>query len=385
MSAISTREVSVSDEPAVKHFVQLERRFVGSNALFYSEPDADITRALSGRSSFFTDMEHALFVASDNGVECARCAALINRRYQRAKNEAVGAIGYFAASPNSLACVRSMLERAEAWLTERGVTRIVAPFNGAGILGAGVRTEAFDEPPMFPFAWHPPHYSDYLREAGYTPTYPLWYYTIDFSSDAYRAMTRKVDEGHSSTIRPINKKRWDEDLEIFRNLFNETFRDEWEFHPMESDELHEFFDPMKPILDPRQMLIGEVGGVPVGWCLGMPDWSPLFRSFRGKVGPLQIIKLMLRSGRYQRAGLLGIGVLQDYRSTGLAHALAVALYRRYEERGLREALYYPVNGANARSRKFAESMGGRGRLMYHCYDKSMRTLERPGTTAEASR
>jgi GNAT superfamily N-acetyltransferase len=372
MSTVGVREVPVSDKAAVTRFVQLERQLVGSDALFYSEPDADIVKALSGRSSFFTEIEHALFVASDNGVDCARCAALINRRYQKAKKEAVGAIGYFAASPDSLACVRSMLESAEAWLRNRSVTRIVAPFNGAGILGAGVRTDAFNEPPMFPFAWHPPHYSDYLRDAGYKPTYPLWYYTVDFSCDAYRAMARRVDEGgHSFTIRPIDKKKWGEDLEIFRNLFNETFRDEWEFHPMESDELHEFFDPMKPILDPRQMLIGAVGGVPVGWCLGMPDWSPLFRSFKGKVGPLQIIKLMFRSGRYQRAGLLGIGVLRDYRSTGLAQALAVALYRRYEERGLREALYYPVNEANARSRKFAESMGGHGRLLYHCYDKSM--------------
>ena len=372
MSTVGVREVSVSDKAAVKHFVRLERQFVGTGALFYSEPDADIAKALSGRSAFFTQIEHALFVASDNGVDSARCAALINRRYQEAKKEAVGAIGYFAASPDSLASVKSMLESAEAWLRQRGVTRVVAPFNGAGLLGAGVRTDAFDESPVFPFAWHPPRYSDYLREAGYRPTYPLWYYTIDLSGDAYRRMAQKVDEGgRSLTIRPVNKKRWDEDLEIFRHLFNETFRDEWEFHPMESAELHEFFDPMKPILDPRQMLIGEVGGAPVGWCLGMPDWSPLFRSFEGKVGPLQILKLMFGAGRYQRAGLLGIGVLHDYRSTGLAQALAVALFRRYQERGLREALYYPVNGANARSRRFAESMGGHGRLLYHCYDKSM--------------
>jgi GNAT superfamily N-acetyltransferase len=364
-----TREVSVSDKPGVKHFVQLERQLVGSSALFYSEPDADVAKALSGRSRFFTEIEHTLLVASDGGVDCARCAASINRRYQKARREAVGAIGYFAALPDRRACVRSMLEKAEAWLRERGVTRIVAPFNGAAILGAGVRTDGFDEPPIFPFPWHPPYYSAYLKEAGYAPTYPLWYYTIDFSSDAYRATIRKVDEGGSFAIRPINKKRWSEDLEIFRNLFNETFKDEWEFHPMERDEVHEFFDPMKPILDARQMLIGEVGGVPAGWCLGMPDWSPLFRSFKGQVGPLQILKLLFKAGRYRRAGLLGIGVLQNYRSTGLAHALAVALFRRYEERGLREALYYPVNEANTRSRKFAESMGGHGRLLYHCFDK----------------
>ena len=114
MSTSDVKEIAVSDKAGVRRFVQLERQFVGSDALFYSEPDADVARALSGRSRFFTEMEHALFVASSNGRDCARCAALINRRYQKAKKEAVGAIGYLAASPDSLVQVRSMLERAEA-------------------------------------------------------------------------------------------------------------------------------------------------------------------------------------------------------------------------------------------------------------------------------
>ena len=172
-------------------------------------------------------------------------------------------------------------------------------------------------------------------------------------------------------MRPINKKQWDQDLETFVQLFNETYKDEWEFHPQTSDEFHEFFDPMKPVIDRRQMLIGEVDGKPAGWCLGFPDWNPLFRSFNGKFGPIQIIKLMFKAGRYSRAGLIGIGVLPEYKGTGIAQALAVTLYDRYEERGLKEAFYYPVNEANTRSRKFAESMGGTGRVMYHCYDKHL--------------
>lgn len=372
MSAVSVREVVASDAAAVKRFVHLERQVVGGNPLFYAEPDADIAKALSGGSAFFSETEHALFVASADGADRARCAALINRRYQAAKNEAVGSIGYFAAAPDSPTPVKSMLERAEGWLRERGVTRVIAPFNGAAMLGAGIRTGGFDQSPMFPFAWHPPYYSAYLDEAGYTRAFPFWFYTVDFGSEAYRATTQRVDERVATfTIRPVSKKRWDEDLDTLRTLLNETFEDEWEFHPMQRDEFHEFFGPMKPILDTRQMLIGEVDGQPAGWCLGMPDLSPLFRSFKGKVGPLQILKLLLQAGRYQRAGLLGIGVRRQYRSTGLAQALAVTLYRRYQERGLREAFYYPVNESNERSRRFAESMGGRGQVLYHCYDKTL--------------
>ena len=69
------------------------------------------------------------------------------------------------------------------------------------------------------------------------------------------------------------------------------------------------------------MLLAEVNGDVAGFCFGLPDWTPLFRSFRGKLGPWQVLKLMLGSGTYSRAGLLGIGVRPEHKGTGLALAL----------------------------------------------------------------
>ena len=109
----------------------------------------------------------------------------------------------------------------------------------------------------------------------------------------------------------------------------------WEFHLMTSEEFHELFDQFKPVLDQRQFLFAEVEGEPVGFCFGLPDWTPLFRSLKGKMGPLQILRLMLRAKRYDRAGLLGIGVLDSQRGKHIGQTLAATLYRRYEELGLR--------------------------------------------------
>jgi GNAT superfamily N-acetyltransferase len=365
------RGVSTLNTAALWSFAALERKLLGSHPLFVSDIDSDVVTRLSGRSAFFREVEPKLFVASSGSQDVARCVALINLKYQRAKNETVGFIGHFAAAPDRGAEVRAMLEQAEAWLKQRGATRVIAPFNGAAVLGAGVLTAAFDEQPMFPFTWQPPYYADYLVDCGYAPTYPFWWYTIDFRSDKYRELLRRAADNNAVVVRPVSKKQWNRDLTTFGNLLNECFRDEWEFHPYSSEELHEFLDPLKPVLDTRQVLIAEVKGEPAGFCLGFPDWTPLFRSFRGKIGPLQILRLMYSAGRYSRAGLLGIGVLPSQRGNGVAHALAAALYRRYEERGLKEAFYYPVNEVNLRSRRFAESIGGKGRVLYHCYDKRL--------------
>lgn len=196
-------------------------------------------------------------------------------------------------------------------------------------------------------------------------------FDIDFSSERDRSVSRRSLEDARCAVRPLEKKRWNDELETLRFLYSETFREEWEFHAMTSGEFHEFFDQVKPVLDRRQLLLGEVDGEPVGFCFGLPDWTPLFRSLKGRMGPLQIARLPLGARRYRRAGLVAIGVLESQRGRHIGHRLAAALYRRYEELGLPGALYYPVNDRNLASRRFAESFGGTGRILYHAYDKPL--------------
>jgi GNAT superfamily N-acetyltransferase len=365
------KEISTTDKVALKNFVRLERQFVGSSPQFFSEIDKDVIHRVSGRSSNFSEMEHTLFVASNGSQDVARCAALINRRYQKDKNEAVGFIGYFAAMPDRGPEVGSMLGQAEAWLKERGVTRIIAPHNGSPFLGYGLRTAGFDEEPMYPFAWQPPYYADYFINAGYKPSYPIWSYIIDFTSDKYRTAKQRVAENKAVSVRSVSKKNWKQDMETFRQILNKSCAELWETHDYSSEALHEILDPLKSLHDDRELLIGEVNGKPAGICWGMPDWTPLFRSFNGKLGLFQIPRLILRARRYSRAGLLLIGVLKDFKGTGLAQALTFKLYSLYEEQGLKEAFYHIVCDHNHRSRRFAESIGGTGRVLHHCYDKRL--------------
>jgi GNAT superfamily N-acetyltransferase len=348
------REIDPNDRRERRRFVALEGRLLGTEPLYVPEIASDVDKHLRGRSPFYEEMEHTLFVAS-NGRDVARCAAFVNRRWQRDKDERAGFIGYFAAAPEAGAAVGEMLATAEHWLAERGADRAIAPYNGATFHGLGRQ---------------PPHHAAMLERAGYRPTYPFWIFEIDFS-ERYRLVSgRALDEARCE-VRPLDKKRWNPELELLRSVFNETFRNEWEFHAMTNEEFHEFFDQMKPVLDPTQFLLAEVDGEVAGFCFGLPDWTPLFRSFKGKMGPLQIVRLLLRAKRYDRAGLIAIGVRDSHRGKHIGQTLAATLYRRYEQLGLTGALYYPVNDHNLASRRFAEAFGGRGRILYTCFDKPL--------------
>ncbi|MGH2954190.1 MAG: GNAT family N-acetyltransferase [Solirubrobacterales bacterium] len=365
------RQVAPESKRERRRFVALEQELFGSEPLFVPEIESDVDKRLAGRSPFYEEIEHTLFLAGD-GRDLARCAAFLNRRWQRDKGEDAGFIGYFAAAPEAATGeVGEMLAAAEGWLAERGARRVIAPFNGATFHGMSTQTDAFDEEPVFPFPWQPPHYPALLEAAGYRPTYPFWIFEIDLGSERYRATSRRALADARCEVRPLDKKRWDAEVEALRSIFNETFRDEWEFHAMTSAEFREFFDQLKPVLDRRQFLFAEVDGEVAGFCFGLPDWTPMFRSFGGRMGPLQIVRFMLRARRFDRAGLISIGVRDSQRGKHIGHTLAATLYRRYEELGLARAFYYPVNDANLASRRFAESFGGRGRILYTAYDKPL--------------
>jgi GNAT superfamily N-acetyltransferase len=369
MGEDTIQQLSASDIQVLKKFVSLERNLLGEYPLYVSNFDTDVIRNLSRKSEFTRKMDLSLFTASKGELEVARCAAIINPDYQEAKNEKVGFIGYFAAASGCETSVSAMLAQAEGWLKERGIKRLIAPYNGSALLGMGFLISAFDEDPVMTFGWNPPYYAAYFTQAGYHSAYPLWVYEYDFKSEKYLAAKERFAIRRDFEMRPINKKQWETDLEIFRQVINETFNQEWEWYPITSEAFLEFFATMKPMIDSHQMMIAEVQGKAVGVCIGIPDWNPLIRTLHGKLGILQQIQFLFRGRHYSSGGILFIAVRSEYRGKGIGPVLELSVLQRYEVLGLKKTFIYTINENNQASRKIAEKIGGTPRLLYHAYDK----------------
>jgi GNAT superfamily N-acetyltransferase len=361
--------VDPTNKSALKRFISLERKLMKDHPYYISEIDDDVAKYLTRKTLMAKEIELCLFIVSRSEEDVGRCAAIINKKFQAQKQSGAGFIGFFAAAVGCEKEVAAMIVEAENWLKERGVTKVIAPANGGAPNSMGFLVTGFEEDPMFPFPWTPPYYPGYIESLNYQPTYPMWYYEVEFAGDKYRAAKQRFANYDAAVIRPVSKRNWDRDMETLADLLNETFAHEWEFARMSHGEMKEFFGPMKSVLAPQQILIAEIDGKPVGFCFAVPDLTPLFRSFNGHIGLLAIIKLMTGASKFQRAGILGIGVTNEHKGKGLSKAIAMKLYAYHESLGLKSSLYFPVNESNMESRGFAESIGGKGRLMYQVYDK----------------
>ncbi len=362
-------EISKSDLQSMERFAVLERNLLGMHPMFVSKLDEDTIRHLTGKSPVGRHMDIRLFIAADGPRDIARCAAMINPQFQAAKHEKVGFIGYFSAAPDCESGVTAMLRRAEEWLKDQGVMRIIAPFNGSPLLGYGVLVDAFDEEPVIFAEWNPPYYAAYFTGNGYQPTYPMLVYTFDFASQAYREAKRRASSRDDITIRPLDKKHWEAELEIFRTVTNDNFTNEWLWYPIPSDEFVDFFEVVKPVFDPKQMVVAEVNGKPAGTMIGFPNWNPLARGFNGKSGVLQKLVFFLRGKKYENAGVMIAAVNSDFRGKGIGVRLELAVLGRYEAQGIKKAHCYTVDEDNLASRKMNEEAGGVPRRLYQAYDK----------------
>lgn len=361
--------IDPSNKAALKRFVSLERKLMKGYSYYISEIDDDVIKILTKKAIASQTWEIGLFILTKSGEDIGRCAAIINKRFQEQKQPGAGFIGFFAAAKGIEHEVKEMIVHAESWLKDRAVIKVIAPANGGAPNSMGFTLTGYDEDPMFPFLWTPDYYPEYIKQLDYQPTYPLWYYEVDFTSERYKEAKHRYTNYDTVAIRTISKKNWNQDLEIIADVLNETFVNEWEFTKMSHAEMKEFFGPMKSILNSKQILIAEANGKAVGFCFSVPDLTPLFRSFNGNIGLVAIFKLLTQAGKFKRSGILGIGVTNEFKGKGLAKAIAMKAYSYHEELGMKSSLYFPVNEQNIESRSFAESIGGKGRLMYQVYDK----------------
>jgi ribosomal protein S18 acetylase RimI-like enzyme len=341
--------------------------------MYWSELDADLIKRFRGRSAYNRDMNLGLFLLETaTGAHIGRAVGYVNKRWQRQRGLEAGFIGNFCFAPGARSDdAAELLGFVEDWLAEQGCTHVICGIDGTGALGVGVLTTDHDESPPFPLRWHPRQYADLIEAVGYEQVRSFWTYLVQFDNDQYRSAALRALDEPGCRIRPLDRGRWKDEIRLVGDLFNETFIDEWEMNQYGEDEFAETWGSMKWFVDPATALIAEVAGEPAGFCLGLPDMSPLLRSFEGRMGPLEMVAMLRGAKKIRRHGLFVVGVREQFRGRHIAQTLTCTLYQHYEKLGMNSAAYYYVDDANIASRRVAESLGATGKIRMHCFQKRL--------------
>ena len=180
--------------------------------------------------------------------------------------------------------------------------------------------------------------------------------------------TRLVSERKGITLRQLNMKRFKQEVELVKQLYNAAWEKNWGFVPLTEAEIEHYAKELKPILDENWAMVAETReGETVGIALTLPDYNQVLKKLSGRLLPFGWLRALRERKRIDAVRVFALGVKPDYQHTGVA----AGLYARHFEMAAKT----PQSGGemgwilevNKPMNKAMEAMGGEIVKRYRIY------------------
>lgn len=282
------------------------------------------------RNPLLEHCEWQLFLLEDEGRVSGRIAAFIDTLAVDFWKEPIGLFGYYETGSGQAGGLL-LLEAARSWLGSRSMNRMRGPWTFVsqewGLVVAG-----FSPPPVVMGPYNPPEYADHFAAFGLEKVKDLLCWEID-AARGYKlpprilTLTDRVAERYGVKIRPVDMKRYDEEVKIIIELSNSSIIANWGCSPVTEAEVQAMARDMKPVIQPRGVLFAEDRqGRPIGFAIALPDVNSLLRGLNGHLFPFGFIKLLWGIPRLRRYRMFALGVIPEYQGLAVDSLLYRALY-----------------------------------------------------------
>lgn len=319
--------------------------------------------------------EHAriyLFLAYRAGEVAGRVAAIDDDNHNRTHDDNLLFFGFFEAEDEEAA--RVLLARVEELGRELGREAIRGPANPSLNHSAGLLTCAFDSDPYVMMPYNPPEYPRYVEQIGYRKVKDLyaWLFEREWEVKKIGRLAERVRRRHDDlVIRPVDMKRWDEELDRFRDLYNRSWERNWGFVRYTDAEFDQLAREFKMILDPELVALAEVDGKLAGITVLLPDVNQVFKRMRGRLLPFGIFHFLRRNRIIDQMRLPILGVAPEHRNKGFELAMIYELYGRAMAKGYKRCEASWTLEDNRAMNHVIEAGGAKHYKTYRIYQKEI--------------
>ncbi len=283
-----------------------------------------------GKNPFFDHADVQLFLARRGDAVVGRISAHIDhlataQPAEQGMGPGTGNWGLLEAEDEAVA--QALIGRAEEWLREKGMTRVLAPLSMSIWEEPGQLTRGFDHSPTVMMGHQPQRYQHYIEALEYKPAKLLNTYELDITMPFPPLIERIIQSGERNAkirIRGVDKSRFDAEAALILHILNDAWSDNWGFVPFTDREIAYAGKKFKPIVREDLIMIAEYEGQPVAFMMTLPDMNEVLKPMRGKLFPFGWIKLLawLRKPKVRTMRVPLMGVVKQHQSSRLASQLA---------------------------------------------------------------
>ena len=295
-------------------------------------------RLTPGKNPFFEHGRAATFLAIDGDRVVGRIAASTDKNHDSIHGERQGAFGFFEAG--SAAAAAALLPAAESWARATGATIMRGPLSFTTNDECGLLVEGFDRSPPLLMPYNPPEYAGWIEAAGYAKAKDLYSFSIvapHTPTPTFRRVSEMARRRSGVVTRPIDMKRFDEELARVKEIYNSAWEKNWGFVPMTDAEIDHMAKQLKPAVIPEFIRFAEMNGRTVAFLLYVPDVNLALKPARGSLFPFGVFHLLFGLPRIREGRLMALGVVPEFRRTGLAPALVTDLGDALVRKGYRRS------------------------------------------------
>lgn len=314
---------SVQTKKDFKQFIEFAYDLYEGDACFVPElyiAQEDMMN--KDKNPFF---DHAIvesFLAFRDGRVVGRIAAIRDDSLIEYTDMAVGAFGFFEVV-DDYEVAKSLLDSAAEWLRSKELAYMEGPYNYSTNQACGLLVDGFNQPPSIMMTYNKPYYQEFFERYGLIKKTDVLAYRIqsrDFPQRLQNSipLLEKKFEKNGIRIRPINMKKFDQDVASTLQVYNKAWSKNLGFAPMSEKEFLHAGKDMKMIIDPNLVLLAEKDGEAVGFSLTLPDINQILISInRGRLFPTGIFKLLFQKSKITSVRILALGVVEEYRKLGI--------------------------------------------------------------------
>jgi GNAT superfamily N-acetyltransferase len=319
---------------------------------------------------FYANAETQLYLALNDGRVVGRVAAILDRAHNRFQEENAGFFGFYESVDDG-AVARALLSQALAWVKGKGADFLRGPMNPSTNYECGMLIEGFDTDPMIMMPHNPPYYPALMDQTGLRKSKDLYAYLSNSQTIDTHKIDRVADRVLATTgvrVRPIDMKNFQADVERVWEVYNASWAKNWGFVPMSREEFLLMGKEMKQILKPELVLIGEVGDRVAGFALALPDVNQALKPAKGSLFPTGLLKILYYQRLIQNVRVLALGVVEEFRTSGLAAGFYATLVRNARKLGYGPCEMSWILEDNTLMNRSLEVMGAKRYKTYRIYE-----------------
>jgi GNAT superfamily N-acetyltransferase len=267
-----------------------------------------------------------------------RIAAIHNRAHNELHEDRVGFFGFFECA-NDQGVANALFTAAAGWLRARGLDTMRGPASFSTNDECGLLVRGFETPPTLLNPHNPAYYVGLVEDGGFTKSMDMFQYQSRNPQMPERLMkgARLLAERKKIRLRPLDMKRFEDEVELIKRVYNSAWERNWGFIPMTDAEIDHLAKQLKPIAVPDLVVFCEQDGQVVGFAAALPDLNvALKHNPSGRLFP-GIVKILWAARRIRRIRILLLGLLKEYRMTGADALMYHWIWEKGYARGYRWA------------------------------------------------